>query len=82
MLIAALLLLTALTGGSVVFARQPLRQIVALAINGLVMALLFMALQAPDVAFSQIVAGAVAVPLMMLVALASMRMDRSPPERE
>lgn len=78
MLIAALLLLTAATGAGVVFARQPLRQVMALAINGLAMSLLFMALQAPDVAFSQIVVGTVAVPLMLLAALASMRMDRTP----
>ena len=50
----------------------------ALAINGLVMSLLFLALQAPDVAFSQLVVGTVAVPLMLLAALASMRMDRTP----
>jgi uncharacterized MnhB-related membrane protein len=43
-----------------------------------VLALLFMALQAPDVAFAEITVGAAAVPLLFLIVLASMKMDRSP----
>jgi len=78
LLIAALLLLLAATGAGVVFSRRPLRQVLALSVNGLVLALLFMALQAPDVAFAEIAVGAAAVPLLFLVVLASMRMDRSP----
>jgi uncharacterized MnhB-related membrane protein len=61
-----------------VLTRTPLRQVVALSVNGMVLALLFMALQAPDVAFAEIVVGAAAVPLLFLVVLASIRMDRSP----
>jgi uncharacterized MnhB-related membrane protein len=77
-LIAALLLLLATTGAGVVLTRTPRRQVLALSVNGLVLALLFMALQAPDVAFAEITVGAAAVPLLFLVVLASMKMDRSP----
>ena len=79
-LLPALFLLTAVTGTGVAVTRTPRRQVMAMAANGLVLALLFMALQAPDVAFSELTVGAVATPLMFLVALASMRMDRSPDE--
>lgn len=83
MLIDLLLLLLAVTGAGVALSRQPVRQVMALAANGLVMTLLFMALQAPDVAFSQIVIGTAAVPLLFLAVLSSMRMDRRPkPDRE
>jgi uncharacterized MnhB-related membrane protein len=77
-LIAALLLLLAATGTGVVLTRTPRRQVLALSVNGLVLALLFMALQAPDVAFAEITVGAAAVPLLFLIVLASMKMDRSP----
>jgi uncharacterized MnhB-related membrane protein len=77
-LLAVLLLMLAASGTGVVLTRTPLRQVVALSVNGAVLALLFMALQAPDVAFAEIVVGAAAVPLLFLVVLASIRMDRSP----
>jgi uncharacterized MnhB-related membrane protein len=77
-LIAALLLLLAATGAGVVLTRTPRWQVLALSVNGLVLALLFMALQAPDVAFAEITVGAAAVPLLFLIVLASMKMDRSP----
>jgi uncharacterized MnhB-related membrane protein len=77
-LIAALLLMLAATGTSVVMTRTPRRQVLALSVNGLILALLFMALQAPDVAFAEITVGAAVVPMLFLVVLASMRMDRSP----
>ncbi len=41
------------------------------------LALLFFALQAPDVAYAEVVVGTVAVPFLYLVVLASMRSDRS-----
>jgi uncharacterized MnhB-related membrane protein len=78
LLIAVLLLLLAATGAGVVLTRTPRRQVLALSVNGLVLALLFMALQAPDVAFAEITVGAAAVPLLFLIVLASMKMDRSP----
>lgn len=77
-LITLLFLLTAATGTGVALSRTPRRQVMAMAVNGLVLALLFMALQAPDVAFSELTVGTVALPLLFLVVLASIRMDRRP----
>ncbi len=76
-LIAAMLLLTALAGTLVVLAREPLGQVFALAANGLVLALLFAVLQAPDVALSEIAVGTAIVPLLFLVALAAIAMARA-----
>lgn len=81
MLIDALLVMLACTGTGIVLTRQPVRQVIALAANGLVLTLLFMALQAPDVAFAQIVVGTAAVPMLFLAVLASMRMDRRPEDQ-
>lgn len=78
LLIALLLVLTAVAGTGVALSRTPRRQVMAMAANGLVLALLFMALQAPDVAFSELTVGTAAVPLLFLVVLASIRMDRNP----
>ncbi len=77
-LLATLFLLLAVTGTGVVLTRGPARQVIAISANGLVLTLLFMALQAPDVAFSELAVGTVVLPLMGLVVLASARMDRSP----
>ncbi|HTJ89271.1 MAG TPA: DUF4040 domain-containing protein [Acidocella sp.] len=76
-LIGLLLLLEAVAGTAVALSRKPRRQVLAMSVNGQVLALLFMALQAPDVAFSEIVVGAAVLPLMFLVMLASCRMDRA-----
>jgi uncharacterized MnhB-related membrane protein len=82
LLIPALLLLAAAAGTGVALTRDPRRQVLALAANGLVLALLFMALQAPDVAFSELTVGCAVVPLLFLVILSSIRMDRSAPPPE
>ncbi len=78
LLVGALLVMVAITGTLVALSRVPRRQVLAMAANGLVLTLLFMALQAPDVAFSEITVGTAAVPLMFLVVLASVKMDRKP----
>lgn len=75
-LLALLLLLTAVAGTGIVITRDPRRQIIAIAANGLVLALLFAALQAPDVAFSELAVGTAGLPLMFLVAIVSIRTDR------
>jgi uncharacterized MnhB-related membrane protein len=56
-----------------VLARDPLRQAMVASIYGLVLGILFFVLQAPDVALSQTVVGAVALPMMILLALAKVR---------
>jgi energy-converting hydrogenase B subunit D len=57
----------------VVLARDPLRQAMVASIYGLVLGILFFVFQAPDVALSQTVVGAVALPMMILLALAKIR---------
>lgn len=73
-------LLAAAAGAGVVLSREPRRQVLALAINGMALTLLFMALQAPDVAYSEIVVGTAALPLMFLAVLVSLKTDR--PEKK
>lgn len=70
---AGLLVLLALGGLAVVLMRDPLRQALLVGIYGLLLALLFFVLQAPDVALSQVVVCTVAVPVMILLALAKIR---------
>ena len=77
-----LLLLVAASGAGVALSRTPRRQVMAMAVNGLVLALLFMALQAPDVAFAELTVGTAALPLLFLVVLSSIRMDRSPRRKD
>jgi uncharacterized MnhB-related membrane protein len=78
LLVPLLLVLTAIAGGGVVLTRNPRRQVLAMSANGLILAVLFMALQAPDVAFSELGVGMIALPLLFLVVLSSIRMDRHP----
>lgn len=61
------------TATAVVLTRDPAKQAIAISFYGLVMALMFFIFQAPDVALSQIVIGAVALPLMILLALTKIR---------
>lgn len=67
------LLLVGVAGTGVVLTREPLRQVVVLSFYGLLLALMFLLFQAPDVAFSQIVVGAVAMPLLVLLAVTKVR---------
>ena len=53
-LLALLFVLAGLAGTGVALTRSPRQQVLAIAVNGLVLALLFLALQAPDVAFSEL----------------------------
>ena len=76
LLLAALLLLAAASGLAVVLTRDPRRQVFALAGNGLVLTLLFFALQAPDVALSELTVGTVVTPLLFLAALTAIRITR------
>jgi energy-converting hydrogenase B subunit D len=70
---AVALLLVAVCAASVVLARDPLRQAMVASLYGLVLGILFFVFQAPDVALSQTVVGAVALPMMILLALAKVR---------
>lgn len=70
---AGLLLLVAITGFGVVRTRDVTNQVIALSFYGVLMALVFFFFQAPDVALSQITVGAVALPLMVMLAISRMR---------
>jgi energy-converting hydrogenase B subunit D len=69
------LLAVAVAGTATVLTRDPVRQAVSSGILGLTLAVLFLAFGAPDVALSQIVVAGIAVPVMVLVALAKIRTD-------
>jgi uncharacterized MnhB-related membrane protein len=58
---------------AVVTTRDPLRQSLVGGIYGLTLAVLFMVLQAPDVALSELVVSSVALPFILLAALAKIQ---------
>lgn len=68
-----LLVLVALGGLAVVLTRDPLRQALVLGVYGLLLALLFFSFGAPDVSLSQLVVSSVALPMMIVLALAKVR---------
>jgi uncharacterized MnhB-related membrane protein len=63
-------LFVAAGGAAVVVTREPLSQAIVASFYGLLLTILFVVLQAPDVALSLIVVGVVAFPLMILLTLA------------
>ena len=69
------LLAVAVGGTATALVRDVTRQALVSGIFGLELAFLFFAFQSPDVALSQIVVATVAVPLMVLLALAKLRRD-------
>jgi energy-converting hydrogenase B subunit D len=66
-LIAVALVLVTVAGTAVVLAFDPGRQAITLSVFGILLALLFFVLQAPDVALSQIAVGTALVPLMVML---------------
>ena len=69
------LILVAGLGLAVVLTRDPLRQAMVVGVYGMTLAVLFISLQAPDVALSLVGVGAVALPLMIVLAVAKTRRD-------
>jgi energy-converting hydrogenase B subunit D len=67
------LLLVAVLGLVVVKTREPLSQAIVLSVLGTVLAVLFVTYQAPAVGLSQIVVGTVALPFIIVVAVARVR---------
>jgi uncharacterized MnhB-related membrane protein len=67
------LVLVGVVGSLVVVIQDPLRQALTVSLFGILLGIVFFAVQAPDVALSEIVVGAVALPLMILLALAKLR---------
>ena len=70
------LIFVLISGTAVALTRKPVEQAVGLSFYGLILALMFLVFQAPDVALSQIAVGAVVLPLMILLALAKIRRTR------
>lgn len=68
-----ILLLVAISALAVVRTRNIVAQVLALTFYGLLLAVMFFVFQAPDVALSQIVVGAVALPLIVMLAQAKMQ---------
>jgi uncharacterized MnhB-related membrane protein len=67
------LLMIAVTALCVVRTHDPTCQLLALSFYGLLLALMFFVFQAPDVAISQIAVGAIALPLIIMLAISRMR---------
>jgi energy-converting hydrogenase B subunit D len=67
---AVVIALTAAAGLAVVLTRDLVRLALMTSVYGLVLVVLFLVLQAPDVALSELVVGAVGFPLVIAVAIA------------
>lgn len=68
-----LFLLVAVGGSITLFVRDPKRQILFFSLYGLLSSILFLAIESPDVALSELAVGVVALPLMLLIALTNVR---------
>lgn len=80
-LVVVALGLVLVAGAAVVLTGDPLRQAVTLSGFGLALAVLFLTVQAPDVALSQVAVQTVVVPLMVLLAVRTIRDRRNREER-
>jgi len=70
------LTLVAVAGTVVVLTTRPERQVVTYSLFGLTLGVLFVALQAPDVALSQLAVGTAVMPMMILLTIRTMQKDQ------
>ena len=68
-----LLVLVAAGATAVVLIRARVRQVLMLSVYGVLLAVLFLAFQAPDVTLSELAVGAVALPIILLLTLAKIK---------
>jgi energy-converting hydrogenase B subunit D len=68
-----LLVLVAAGATAVVLIRRQVHQVLMLSVYGVLLAVLFLAFQAPDVTLSELTVGAVVLPIILLLALAKVR---------
>jgi energy-converting hydrogenase B subunit D len=68
-----ILILVAAGATAVVLIRERVRQVLALSVYGVLLSVLFLAFQAPDVTLSELTVGAVALPVVLLLTLAKIR---------
>ena len=80
--IAVALTLVAVAAVAVVMTDDPARQAVTLSVFGLLLAVVFVTLSAPDVALSQIGVGTAVVPLMVMLAIRKTRKTRKSGNRQ
>jgi energy-converting hydrogenase B subunit D len=73
-----ILVLVAAAATVVVRTRDRFRLVLVLSAYGMLLAILFFAFQAPDVALSELTVGAVALPLILLLAIAKVRKRPQP----
>lgn len=74
------LVLVAAGATVVVRTRHRVRQVLTLSIYGLLLAILFLVFQAPDVTLSELTVGALALPIILLLAIAKVRKPDGEPE--
>jgi energy-converting hydrogenase B subunit D len=67
------LVLVAAGATIVVRTRTRVRQVLALSVYGMLLAILFFVFQAPDVTLSELTVGAIALPIILLLAIAKVR---------
>lgn len=80
-LVAVTLTVVAVGGTAVVLADAPERQAVTLAVFGVTLVVLFVVLQAPDVALSELGIGTAIVPLMVMLTIRTVWKDKQQRER-
>ncbi|MFD9206022.1 hydrogenase subunit MbhD domain-containing protein [Streptomyces sioyaensis] len=76
------LVLVAGAGTATVLVRDPVRQSFLLSLLGLALAAVFLLLQAPDVALSQLAVGSALTPLMVLLSVRKVRRSARSERRE
>ncbi|MDI5969207.1 DUF4040 domain-containing protein [Streptomyces sp. SL13] len=74
-LIAVALVLVTATATAAALTREPVRQAIVLGLLGLELAVLFTALQAPDVALSQLAVGGALTPLLIVLTVRKVRRE-------
>ena len=67
------LVLVAVGATAVVLIRAHVRQVLALSVYGVLLAVLFLVFQAPDVTLSELAVGTVLLPIVFLLTLAKIR---------
>lgn len=67
------LVLVAVGATAVVLIRAHVRQVLALSVYGVLLGVLFLVFQAPDVTLSELAVGAVVLPIVFLLTLAKIR---------
>jgi len=72
------LLLVGAGATAVVRTRNRVRQVLALSVYGILLAILFLAFQAPDVTLSELTVGAVALPIVLLLAISKVHKRAEP----